>query len=293
MIKRLSHVGHLVRYLDQALALYADLFGLRPSLTVELSEAGVRNAMLPVGSNYIDLLQPLDTQSPIARALESRGEGFYHICLTVDDLDAEAESFRARGVEVILGPREPRIMFLNPRSTMGVLFELREEKELESFLSGGHRPKGKTIVTGLSHVGHAVRNLEKAVKRYAELFGLKPLPQGVRTFPELGIRGSWLPIGDNFIELFEPTDPNKVVGRFVEQHGEGIYAFVLLVDDVDASVARLRARGAEIFESPTPPELPFKRAFIRRSSMKGVLIGIMTAETVAFESGIALQDKGR
>ena len=120
-----------------------------------------------------------------------------------------------------------------------------------------------------------------------------PRPGGAITFPELGVRSTFLPIGDNLIELIEPIDPAKAVGKFIERHGEGVYTFVLVVDNVDAQVERLRARGAEVFESPTPPELPFQRAFILRRTMKGALIAIMTAETVAFESGTAFQIRNR
>lgn len=283
---RLSHFGHLVQDMDQALALYADFFDLHPSLIVELAEAGVKNAVLPVGDNFIDLLQPLRNEGPLARALANRGEGFYHLCLAVDDLDSEARSLKAKGVEAFAGPEEPRTVFVHPRDALGVLFELRAESELRSFLNRGARVGKRSAVSGLSHVGHAVKDLEQAVRRYDTLFGLKALPVEPRAFPALGVRSAWIPVGRNFIELFEPTDPDKAVGRFIARQGEGIYAIVLLVEDVDAQVARLRSRGAEVLESPTPPELPHKRAFVLRGCMKGVLIGIMTAQTVTFESGV-------
>ena len=285
MINRLSHVGHVVNNLDQALTLYRDYFDLQPSFIVELPQAGVRNAMLPVGDNFIDLLQPLSNEGPLARALQTRGEGFYHLCLAVDDLDAEARLLKTRGVEVFWGPEHPRTLFVHPRDAMGVIFELRAERELKEFLKQGRAHNKGALVQGISHVGHAVRDLGQATKCYESLFGLKSLPHAPREFPVLGVRSAWVPLGRNFIELFEPTDPAKAVGRFIARQGEGIYAVVFLVKDVDAQVARLRSKGAQVLESPTPPELPHKRAFIMRGSMKGLLIGIMTRETVAFESG--------
>ncbi|MDO8491328.1 MAG: VOC family protein [Dehalococcoidia bacterium] len=283
---RLSHVGHLVRDIEEALALYAGFFDMHPSLVVDLPRAGARNAMLPIGDSFIDLLQPLGKEGPLAEALETRGEGFYHLCLAVDDLEAEARAMRAKGARVFAGPQEPQVMFVHPGDAMGVLFELRAERELKSFLGGGKAPPKSAVVEGLSHVGHAVKDLGRAVEMYDSLFGLKALPSEPRAFPVLGVRSAWVPIRRNFIELFQPTDPAKAVGRFIARQGEGVYAIVFLVKDVDAQVARLRSRGAQVLESPTPPELPHKRAFILRGCMKGMLIGIMTAETVAFESGV-------
>ncbi len=283
---RLSHVGHLVHDLDQALTLYAEFFDMRPSLIIDLPQAGVRNAMLPVGDNYIDLLQPLRNEGPLARALEMRGEGFYHLCLAVDDINAEARTLKAKSAQVFAGTDELGTMFVHPKDALGILFELRAESELRSYLGRGKAPARSTVVEGLSHVGHAVKDLGRALKMYDTLFGLKSLPSPPRSFPVLGVRSGWVPVGRNYIEIFESTDQAKAVGRFIARQGEGIYAIVFLVKDVDAQVARMRSRGAQILESPTPPELPHKRAFILRGCMKGALIGIMTAETVAFESGV-------
>ena len=79
----------------------------------------------------MELLEPEEAKSPIARFLKKRGPGIHHICFSVDDLDATLERCRRAGVQLIdekprLGAEGKRIAFLHPGSTGGVLVELSE-----------------------------------------------------------------------------------------------------------------------------------------------------------------------
>ncbi len=90
----------------------------------------VRIAFLAVGESKIELVEPTDTTTGVARFLESKGEGFHHVCLEVADLRAALMRLEADGVELI--DRIPRrgaegpVGFLHPRSCHGVLVELIE-----------------------------------------------------------------------------------------------------------------------------------------------------------------------
>ena len=128
MIKRIHHVSVVVRDMEEALKLYEGLFGLRAEKIETLPEQGVRVALLPVGGSEIELIQPLDPNSGVARFLESRGEGVHHICLEVDNIDRELEELEKKGVQLIdkkgrLGAGG-KVAFLHPRSTRGMLIEL-------------------------------------------------------------------------------------------------------------------------------------------------------------------------
>jgi methylmalonyl-CoA/ethylmalonyl-CoA epimerase len=107
---RIHHVALVVRDLDAALGLYRDVLGLPVSLVLPIERDGVTIAFLPVGESSIELVQPTDPDTGVARFLASRGEGFHHVCLEVTDLAAT------------LGP----VAFLHPRSCHGVLVELIE-----------------------------------------------------------------------------------------------------------------------------------------------------------------------
>ncbi|MER3486113.1 MAG: methylmalonyl-CoA epimerase [Chloroflexota bacterium] len=127
---RLDHVALVVRDLEQVAGFYRRAFGLHVTRRYEFPEQGVRIAFLPGGAGgaELELVQPTDPQTGVARYLESRGEGMHHLCFEVDDLEAELARLAALGVELIDAvPRrgaEGRVAFVHPRGAHGVLIEL-------------------------------------------------------------------------------------------------------------------------------------------------------------------------
>jgi methylmalonyl-CoA epimerase len=127
---RVHHVAVVVRDLEAALAFYRDRLRLPVSLVLPIASDGVRIAFLPVGESKIELVEPTDPSTGVARFLDSRGEGFHHVCLEVADLVAELDRLSEAGVELI--DRAPRsgaegpVAFIHPRSCHGVLVELIE-----------------------------------------------------------------------------------------------------------------------------------------------------------------------
>jgi catechol 2,3-dioxygenase-like lactoylglutathione lyase family enzyme len=92
-----------------------------------------------------------------------------------------------------------------------------------------------------------VRNLDEALERFTRLFGLRVHRRGESE--RFGFRNAILPTGIGHIELMEPTDPTKAVGRFLETHGEGVYLVGFECADVPGAVARLRSDGVRV-DSP-------------------------------------------
>jgi methylmalonyl-CoA/ethylmalonyl-CoA epimerase len=93
-------------------------------------------------------------------------------------------------------------------------------------------------------VSVVVRDLEAAIDRYTRLFGLTVHHRG--TSEEFGFKNAVLPLGAGHIELLQPTDPNKAVGRFLAKHGEGVYLVGFECADIPGSVTKLRAAGAHV-----------------------------------------------
>jgi methylmalonyl-CoA/ethylmalonyl-CoA epimerase len=89
-----------------------------------------------------------------------------------------------------------------------------------------------------------VRDLDEAVARYARLFGVKEHHRGESK--EFGFVNAILPTGIGHIELMQPTDPDKAVGRFLARHGEGVYLVGFECADVPGAVAHLRKEGARV-----------------------------------------------
>lgn len=92
-----------------------------------------------------------------------------------------------------------------------------------------------------------VRDLDAAVERYTKLFGLKVHKRGESK--QFGFKNAILPTGIGHIELMQPTDPDKAVGRFLAKHGEGVYLVGFECKDIPGAVKKLRADGAKV-DSP-------------------------------------------
>lgn len=128
----IHHVAVVVRSIEASLPRYRVLFGLEPELEpVVFNAQRVRLCFLPTGPDpaaRIELVQPIDDDSGVARFLAAHGEGLHHICLLTDDLPAMLGELAAHEAELI--DREPRpgahgdVAFVHPRTLNGVLWEL-------------------------------------------------------------------------------------------------------------------------------------------------------------------------
>lgn len=131
-VKGLDHVGVAVKDLDSAISLYRDVFGMKLEGTHILRERGVKVAFFSIcGGTRVELLQPIDSESTIAKFLASHGEGIHHMALKVKDIEAMLSTFKQNGLTLIdekpkAGAEGKKIAFIHPKSTKGVLLELCE-----------------------------------------------------------------------------------------------------------------------------------------------------------------------
>src|SRR5918911_3812571 len=98
---KIDHLGIATRGLDEAVAFWRDALGLEVTATEEVSEQGVRVAMLPIGETRVELLEPLSEASPVAKFLEKRGAGVHHIAVRVDDIRATLAHMKKQGLRLI------------------------------------------------------------------------------------------------------------------------------------------------------------------------------------------------
>jgi methylmalonyl-CoA/ethylmalonyl-CoA epimerase len=136
VLKKIDHVAVCVPSLDQALARYGELFGLKGVDRDHSAALETEAVLLPVGESSIELISPYPTVSSgiLSRFLERRGPGIHHIAIEVEGLDAALALLKTLGVPLIdetprIGARGHRIAFISPKATGGVLIELVEPIE--------------------------------------------------------------------------------------------------------------------------------------------------------------------
>jgi methylmalonyl-CoA epimerase len=129
-IGKVHHVALIVRSIDEALRLWRDSLHLELETVMDIPTDRVRIAFLGVGESKVELVEPTDDTTGVARFLDSKGEGFHHICLEVPNLAETLLRLEIGGLELIdSAPRrgaEGPVAFIHPRSCHGVLVELIE-----------------------------------------------------------------------------------------------------------------------------------------------------------------------
>ena len=131
MFNRIDHIGVAVEQIEPALALYGDRLQMRLAHREVVREQGVEAVLLDVGENHIELLAPLDSDTPVGRFLQKRGPGLHHVAYQVSDIDATLAKLKQAGLPLIdeqprVGIRGSRVAFMQPRAMQGVLTEIVE-----------------------------------------------------------------------------------------------------------------------------------------------------------------------
>ncbi len=134
MILKIDHLGIAVKSLEEALTAYAAL-GFEVEAVHDVPTEKVRAAFLPVGESHLELLEPTDPSSVVAKFLEKRS-GLHHVCVLVDDVEKALAEMKDKGVALIdqeprVGAGGTRVAFVHPRSAGGVLLELKERRSTD------------------------------------------------------------------------------------------------------------------------------------------------------------------
>lgn len=129
MIKKVDHIAVLVPDLEEAKSFWVDALGLELERVESVPEEAVDIAFLPVGDSEIELLQPTDPESGVAKYLAKKGAGMHHLCFEVDDIEATLDRLRTANVPLItetakVGSGGKKYAFVHPKGTGGVLVEL-------------------------------------------------------------------------------------------------------------------------------------------------------------------------
>jgi methylmalonyl-CoA/ethylmalonyl-CoA epimerase len=127
------------------------------------------------------------------------------------------------------------------------------------------------MIRGLDHIAIAVPDLEAAIRRFVDDFGLSL--EGVEDVVAASTRTAFLPVNAAHIELVHPLDGGGAIRKFLDSRGGGLHHVCFVSDDVDADMARLRARGYRFTtDTPMPGAHGSRVAFVHPASADGLLI---------------------
>jgi methylmalonyl-CoA/ethylmalonyl-CoA epimerase len=127
------------------------------------------------------------------------------------------------------------------------------------------------MVVKVDHIGIAVSDLAESLKMYTEILGMTL--HGTETVEEQKVKTAFLPLGETEIELLESTAPDGPIGKFIEARGQGIQHIAFRVDDIEAALAELKAKGVRLIdEKPRYGAGGARIAFLHPKATGGVLI---------------------
>ncbi len=131
MLKKINHIAIAVNNLEEAAKFYQEVMGLTLSGIEVVTAQKTKVGFFKIGESNIELVQPAEPDSPLVKFLETKGQGIHHICLEVDDIEAEVKTFLEKGATMVdqkprPGAHNTRVAFVHPKSSGGVLIELCE-----------------------------------------------------------------------------------------------------------------------------------------------------------------------
>ena len=123
--KELDHIVIRVKDLEEGIATFRDKFGMELSRTGESEALGIKQAFFNMkNGGFIEVVAPLGPETPVGRAVESRGEGIHTVSIAVEDLAGTIKQLEANGVKVIAADMERGMAFVHPKSAHGLMLQL-------------------------------------------------------------------------------------------------------------------------------------------------------------------------
>lgn len=235
-------LDHVVIAIDDSHAyeVYAAICGGQPA--THLAQDGTaRYTRFHLGDAVIELAEPIPgavdgAGAEIARRMRRAGPGIHLICLPSDDLEGRIAALEAARFTLI---RRDEHVYVHPRDANGVLVQLTPRREFG--------PVPRMGDARLDHVAIRVRKLDEAGTRWAIVTGEPAHPMGVHPISGGAFAATRFELGERMLELLSPV-PGKpsLLAERLESRGEGIAALAVPANDIEATLARVRAAGARV-----------------------------------------------
>ncbi len=270
-VRNIHHVGIVVRDMDQAYRLWRDTIGL--PVVKEGEERGLKLSLLRIGNSFIELLQPLTTDSDTAAFLERTGGGMDHLCLETTDVHADHATALERGLDVLWGGIDTVFtgdaFFLNRSNTQGILVEL-----LQPELPTAIGTREDALFTEVTMINTHTADLLTAARQWEQNFDLQV--ESYLVAPEADNRHFMIPTGERgaaYIEVLTPLTPTGKNADYVRKVGDGLFQIDVRADDPDEAVRRLNAAGYRAMQTDGMDH-GRTATFVHPKSAGGVFIAI-------------------
>ena len=131
-MKKIEHIGIAVKDISSSEKIYEKLLGVKPYKSETVESENVSTTFFKVGANKIELLEATDSNSPIAKFIDKKGEGIHHIAFDVEDIHEEMQRLKSEGFTLLNEPPKKGadnklICFVHPKDANGVLIELCQD----------------------------------------------------------------------------------------------------------------------------------------------------------------------
>ena len=282
MLQSLRQISMLVPDLQQAANMYKDLLGMEPVFEDRSSQYPVDIKILPAGNGtFIELMQPISDEGPIARHLDNRGASPYLLTFQTRCYDQLISNLKSLDIQITEENQalQTRHAFLHPKATNRSFIRIVEIldpaldwlPEVNSFKANTVFPRTRQ----LRQIAILVNDLDQAIEKWERMFGIVPTKRFQISFTDLEI--AVLPLGDNntFIELAQPTSVDSSPARFLQRYGEGIYLTIFEIEDslqLDEHLAGQNIRYTTSRRTDNYVNLGFNSIWIHPSSMGGAFV---------------------
>lgn len=259
--KCIDHIAIGVKDREEAKGIYEDSLGFTFDRYGVSEAMGIKQAFFALGDGrHLAMIEPLGPETPVGRAIASRGEGFYVASIEIDSLADAISTLEPRGVRLLNTQAERGPIFVHPRNAHGMLIQLTQRGP------DFHHEPNDSQYAFFDHMVLAVRDRDEAIATYRDVLGFQFDRTAVSE--PLGIKQAFFRFSDGrVLELAEPLGPETPVGRALERRGEGLYLIALAVRDRAATVAELQSKGIQLIGADQPDG----QVFIHPRSTKGVL----------------------
>jgi len=266
MFNGIHHVAVAVWSIEEALGFYRDILGLPVSRQATVADQGVKAALLPVGGDEIELLEPTNPAGGVARFLEKKGEGIHHLCVETSDIAGVL--MRAKAASLPLIDQVPRqglagtIGFLHPGANHGVLVELAQPAE------GGrpHHPVANDIgAAGIGAFFVGAKDPAGMANAFARNFDAKA--HQPEQDPHLLVQRVVVEMGKSCLMIFNTADltASPEVSGLLDGRVEGVFGLCLPVADFRAALRHLGEKKVALDVRQSATAIPSARVAPNRA----------------------------